>query len=169
MIHPPHAAAVVVSWMDSSEQRRHRLAVWTALLECTWNAQVDGAPCVLEILDTAGTEQFASMRDLYIKNGHGFIVMYSLTNHQTFQVSLFSHPHVNVAVSAGNILWLATDRHRDLVFPSEMQRQCNLTISVYDSVSRCRSFVCPVSHYRIYQIWRMSLAEWRVVSRRPFC
>jgi GTPase SAR1 family protein len=25
------------------------------------------------------------MRDLYIKNGHGFIVMYSLTNHQTFQ------------------------------------------------------------------------------------
>lgn len=49
--------------------------------------QVDGSPCVLEILDTAGTEQFASMRDLYIKNGHGFIVMYSLTNHQTFQVS----------------------------------------------------------------------------------
>lgn len=50
--------------------------------------QVDGSPCVLEILDTAGTEQFASMRDLYIKNGHGFIVMYSLTNHQTFQVSM---------------------------------------------------------------------------------
>lgn len=49
--------------------------------------QVDNSPCVLEILDTAGTEQFASMRDLYIKNGHGFIVMYSLTNHQTFQVS----------------------------------------------------------------------------------
>lgn len=46
---------------------------------------VDNSPCVLEILDTAGTEQFASMRDLYIKNGHGFIVMYSLTNHQTFQ------------------------------------------------------------------------------------
>ncbi|KAI8039550.1 hypothetical protein M5D96_006964 [Drosophila gunungcola] len=48
--------------------------------------EVDSSPCVLEILDTAGTEQFASMRDLYIKNGHGFIVMYSLTNHQTFQV-----------------------------------------------------------------------------------
>jgi small GTP-binding protein len=47
--------------------------------------KVDNSPCVLEILDTAGTEQFASMRDLYIKNGHGFIVMYSLTNHQTFQ------------------------------------------------------------------------------------
>lgn len=47
--------------------------------------EVDHTPCVLEILDTAGTEQFASMRDLYIKNGQGFIVAYSLTNHQTFQ------------------------------------------------------------------------------------
>ena len=48
--------------------------------------EVDHTPCVLEILDTAGTEQFASMRDLYIKNGQGFVVAYSLTNHQTFQV-----------------------------------------------------------------------------------
>lgn len=47
--------------------------------------EVDRSPCVLEILDTAGTEQFASMRDLYIKNGQGFVVVYSLTNHQTFQ------------------------------------------------------------------------------------
>ncbi len=46
--------------------------------------EVDGQPCVLEILDTAGTEQFASMRDLYIKNGQGFVVVYSITQHQTF-------------------------------------------------------------------------------------
>lgn len=47
--------------------------------------EVDTSPCVLEILDTAGTEQFASMRDLYIRNGQGFVVVYSMTNHQTFQ------------------------------------------------------------------------------------
>jgi Ras-related protein Rap-2C len=47
--------------------------------------EVDSAPSVLEILDTAGTEQFASMRDLYIKNGQGFVIVFSITSLQTFQ------------------------------------------------------------------------------------
>ncbi len=61
--------------------------------------EVDGEPAYLEILDTAGqfllrkflkknfslgTEQFASMRDLYIKNGRGFLVVFSLTSWQSF-------------------------------------------------------------------------------------
>ncbi|KAH3760661.1 Ras family protein [Pelomyxa schiedti] len=36
--------------------------------------EVDGQACMLEILDTAGTEQFTAMRDLYMKNGHGFVL-----------------------------------------------------------------------------------------------
>jgi GTPase SAR1 family protein len=38
---------------------------------CHKNIEVDGVQCKLEILDTAGIEQFTAMRDLYMKDGHG--------------------------------------------------------------------------------------------------
>ncbi|KAL3894727.1 MAG: hypothetical protein SGCHY_005106, partial [Lobulomycetales sp.] len=45
---------------------------------------VDGVQSMLEILDTAGTEQFTAMRDLYMKNGQGFVLAYSITSQATF-------------------------------------------------------------------------------------
>jgi len=46
--------------------------------------EVDGQQCMLEILDTAGTEQFTAMRDLYMKNGQGFVLVYSIVSLSTF-------------------------------------------------------------------------------------
>lgn len=40
----------------------------------------EGVPCVLEILDTAGQETFSAMRELYMKNGEGFVLVYSITS-----------------------------------------------------------------------------------------
>lgn len=45
--------------------------------------EVDGYQCMLEILDTAGTEQFTAMRDLYMKNGQGFVLVFSITLRST--------------------------------------------------------------------------------------
>ncbi len=60
--------------------------------------EIDGLQCLLEILDTAGTvqryrsslshidqEQFTAMRDLYMKNGQGFVLVYSVTADSTFR------------------------------------------------------------------------------------
>ncbi|KAF2398131.1 ras-domain-containing protein [Trichodelitschia bisporula] len=42
--------------------------------------EVDGRTVVLEILDTAGTEQFTAMRELYMKTGQGFLLVFSITS-----------------------------------------------------------------------------------------
>ena len=47
--------------------------------EYTKQMEVDGQLCMLEILNTAGTEQFSSMRDYYMKNSEGLILVYSTT------------------------------------------------------------------------------------------
>merc|ERR1711862_1070418 len=46
--------------------------------------EVDNVQYMLEILDTAGTEQFTAMRDLYMKKGQGFALVYSIIAQSTF-------------------------------------------------------------------------------------
>jgi len=45
---------------------------------------VDGRSVVLEILDTAGTDQFTAMRELYMKQGDGFLLVFSIANLNSF-------------------------------------------------------------------------------------
>jgi len=45
---------------------------------------IDGTPCRLEILDTAGTEVFTALRQLYYDKGDGYILVYSITSESSF-------------------------------------------------------------------------------------
>lgn len=47
---------------------------------------VDGVETLVEILDSAGGERkFLSMHDLYIKNGEGFVIVYSISAMESFK------------------------------------------------------------------------------------
>ncbi|XP_029656111.1 ras-related protein Rap-2a-like [Octopus sinensis] len=46
---------------------------------------IDNRECCLEILDTAGTEQFYSVYEMYMRKGDGFLLVYSLAEPQTFE------------------------------------------------------------------------------------
>ncbi|KAF9565434.1 hypothetical protein CPC08DRAFT_684003 [Agrocybe pediades] len=46
---------------------------------------VDGRLDSLEVLDTAGAEQFTSLNEVYIKSARGFLLVFSLTQEATLQ------------------------------------------------------------------------------------
>ncbi|KAI9636300.1 P-loop containing nucleoside triphosphate hydrolase protein [Dioszegia hungarica] len=46
---------------------------------------VDDQPCLLEVLDTAGQEEYTALRDQWIRDGEGFLIVYSITNRRTFE------------------------------------------------------------------------------------
>ncbi|XP_071164093.1 circularly permutated Ras protein 1-like [Mytilus edulis] len=45
----------------------------------------DEQQCILDILDTAGQEEYSSLRDQYIRTGDGFMIVYSINDVQSFQ------------------------------------------------------------------------------------
>ncbi|KAI0059198.1 hypothetical protein BV25DRAFT_1809429 [Artomyces pyxidatus] len=47
--------------------------------------EVDGEHSLLEVLDTAGAEQFTALNEVYIKSGRGFILVFSLTQEASLQ------------------------------------------------------------------------------------
>ncbi|CAG8497518.1 7617_t:CDS:2 [Funneliformis mosseae] len=47
-------------------------------------AVIDDQPCVLEILDTAGQEEYTALRDQWIQSGDGFLLVYSISSRSTF-------------------------------------------------------------------------------------
>jgi len=44
---------------------------------------VDGETCLLDVLDTAGQDEYVSMRDPYMRSSDGFILVFSLTSQLT--------------------------------------------------------------------------------------
>ncbi|KAF4634125.1 hypothetical protein G7Y89_g3974 [Cudoniella acicularis] len=47
-------------------------------------AVIDGLGCTLEVLDTTGYEGYTSLRDLYLREGDGFVLVYSITSRRSF-------------------------------------------------------------------------------------
>ena len=46
---------------------------------------VSGEQCQIDILDTAGQEDYAVVRDNYFRTGEGFLCVFSLTERETFE------------------------------------------------------------------------------------
>lgn len=45
---------------------------------------LDGEDVQIDILDTAGQEDYAAIRDNYFRSGEGFLCVFSITEHESF-------------------------------------------------------------------------------------
>ncbi|XP_052798848.1 ras-related protein M-Ras-like [Mya arenaria] len=49
------------------------------------HTDIDGEWCILDVLDTAGQEEFSAMREQYMRKGDGFMLVYSVTDPSSYE------------------------------------------------------------------------------------
>jgi GTPase KRas len=64
----------------------HFVETYDPTIEDSYRKQVmiDHQSCMLEVLDTAGQEEYTALRDQWIRDGEGFILVYSITSRSSF-------------------------------------------------------------------------------------
>mmetsp|Transcript_1956 Transcript_1956/g.2548 ORF Transcript_1956/g.2548 Transcript_1956/m.2548 type:complete len:505 (+) Transcript_1956:675-2189(+) len=68
--------------------QNHFVEEYDPTIEDTYRKQIrmpgTDKPMLVDILDTAGPEEYSAMRDQYMRTGQGFIIMYSVNSHSSF-------------------------------------------------------------------------------------
>ncbi|KAJ5073833.1 ras-like protein rasd [Anaeramoeba ignava] len=67
--------------------QNHFITQYDPTIEETYRKQVtvDAKTYVLNILDTAGQEDYSAMREQYMKTGEGFLLVYSIVSRSSFE------------------------------------------------------------------------------------
>ena len=67
--------------------QNHFVDEYDPTIEDSYRKQVviDGETCLLDILDTAGQEEYSAMRDQYMRTGEGFLCVFAVDNMKSFE------------------------------------------------------------------------------------
>eukprot|EP01135_Chromosphaera_perkinsii_P000538 Nk52_evm1s122 gene=Nk52_evmTU1s122 len=96
---------------------------------------VDGAKYNLEIVDTAGQEEFASFRDSSLGYGDGFILVYSITSVSSWKELLELRTKI--------LRVKDTDQCPLVVIGNKADLEDQRTVKSEEAESYCRSIFCP--------------------------
>lgn len=96
---------------------------------------IDDETCLLDILDTAGQEEYSAMRDQYMRTGQGFLMVYAINSKTSFEeVSSFRE----------QILRVKDDERTPVVLcgnKSDLEAERQVPMSV--GAELAKSFGCP--------------------------
>ncbi|EXJ77893.1 Ras family, other [Capronia epimyces CBS 606.96] len=82
----------------------HFVESYDPTIEDSYRKQVmiDQQACMLEVLDTAGQEEYTALRDQWIRDGEGFILVYSITSRNSFTRIQKFHAQVQRVKESGH-------------------------------------------------------------------
>lgn len=74
---------------------------------------MDGEEVQIDILDTAGQEDYAAIRDNYFRSGEGFLCVFSITEDDSFQSTMEfryvihqnMHKHIQFLLQIKTYIW----------------------------------------------------------------
>lgn len=117
--------------------QNHFIDEYDPTIEDSYRKQVtiDDETCLLDILDTAGQEEYSAMRDQYMRNGQGFLCVYSLTNRSSFE---------EVAAFREQILRVKdADEVPMVMVGNKLDLQNERVVTTKDGQELAASFGCP--------------------------
>jgi len=94
---------------------------------------VDNKMCFVEVIDTAGQEEYATLRDQWVREGQGFILVYSIASRSTFdRLDVFRQSMLKV--KRQKPIFMLVGNKCDKTYEREVSRE--------EGISLARSFGC---------------------------
>ncbi|KAJ1565238.1 Ras GTPase [Cladochytrium tenue] len=97
--------------------------------------QIDHEICILDVLDTAGQEEYSAMREQYMRSGEGFLLVYSITSRSSFEEIFHFQQQILRVKDRDWFPVVLVGNKADL----ENERQ----VGVQEGMDAARAFRCP--------------------------
>eukprot|EP00914_Ancora_sagittata_P035038 GHVO01070686.1.p1 GENE.GHVO01070686.1~~GHVO01070686.1.p1 ORF type:complete len:194 (+),score=9.01 GHVO01070686.1:39-620(+) len=83
---------------------------------------VDNRMCFVEVIDTAGQEEYATLRDQWVREGQGFILVYSIASRSTFdRLEIFRQSMRRV--KRGDPIFMLVGNKSDKTYEREVSKE----------------------------------------------
>eukprot|EP01098_Paradermamoeba_levis_P012307 TRINITY_DN5359_c0_g1_i1.p1 TRINITY_DN5359_c0_g1~~TRINITY_DN5359_c0_g1_i1.p1 ORF type:complete len:191 (+),score=37.21 TRINITY_DN5359_c0_g1_i1:70-642(+) len=147
--------------------QNHFIDEYDPTIEDIYRKQVyiDEEMCMLDILDTAGQEEYSAMRDQYMRTGHGFVVVYAVTSRSSFDEVQSFRDQILRAKDSDKVPLVLVGNKADM----ERERQVTTT----EGQDLARLFGCPFieasakTRTNVDESFFECVREMRRFSKRP--
>uniref|UniRef100_A0A3Q4BBL0 GTPase KRas n=1 Tax=Mola mola TaxID=94237 RepID=A0A3Q4BBL0_MOLML len=105
--------------------QNHFVDEYDPTIEDSYRKQVviDGETCLLDILDTAGQEEYSAMRDQYMRTGEGFLCVFAINNNKSFEDVHLYREQINRVKDSDSVPMVLVGNKSDLSTRTVESRQ----------------------------------------------